>query len=47
MLVLALGADLDPGATPGLLEDGIDFYTESGAFAAYYTLQPAPAAAGQ
>jgi sulfide:quinone oxidoreductase len=39
VLVLALGADLDPGATPGLLEDGIDFYTESGAFAAREVLE--------
>ena len=33
VIVVALGADLDPGATPGLLEGGHDFYTESGAFA--------------
>ena len=33
VLVVALGADLDPGATPGLLEAGHDFYTEAGAFA--------------
>ncbi len=33
VVVVALGADLDPGATPGLLEGGHDFYTESGAFA--------------
>jgi sulfide:quinone oxidoreductase len=39
VLVLALGADLDPGATPGLLEDGIDFYTEAGAFAARDVLE--------
>jgi len=39
VLVLALGADLDPGATPGMLEDGIDFYTESGAFAAREVLE--------
>jgi sulfide:quinone oxidoreductase len=32
-LVVALGADLDPGATPGLLEGGNEFYTVSGAFA--------------
>jgi sulfide:quinone oxidoreductase len=33
VLVVALGADLDPAATPGLLEDGHEFYTVSGAFA--------------
>ncbi len=33
VLVVALGADLDPGATPGLLEDGHEFYTVGGAFA--------------
>jgi sulfide:quinone oxidoreductase len=34
VLVIALGADLDPGATPGLLEGGHEFYTVAGAFAA-------------
>jgi sulfide:quinone oxidoreductase len=33
ILVVALGADLDPAATPGLLEGGHEFYTEAGAFA--------------
>jgi sulfide:quinone oxidoreductase len=33
ILVVALGADLDPGATPGLIETGHEFYTEAGAFA--------------
>ncbi len=33
MLVVALGADLHPEATPGLVEGGHDFYTEAGAFA--------------
>jgi sulfide:quinone oxidoreductase len=33
VMVVALGADLDPAATPGLLEDGHEFYTVSGAFA--------------
>ena len=33
MLVVALGADLDPAATPGLVEGGHEFYTEAGAFA--------------
>lgn len=32
-LVVALGADLDPSATPGLVEGGHEFYTEAGAFA--------------
>ncbi len=33
VLVIALGADLDPGATPGLVEGGHEFYTVAGAFA--------------
>jgi sulfide:quinone oxidoreductase len=33
VLVVALGADLDPGATPGLVEAGHEFYTVDGAFA--------------
>jgi len=33
ILVVALGADLDPAGTPGLLEAGHEFYTEAGAFA--------------
>jgi sulfide:quinone oxidoreductase len=33
ILVVALGADLDPQATPGLLAWGHDFYTEATAFA--------------
>jgi sulfide:quinone oxidoreductase len=32
-LVVALGADLDPAATPGLVEGGNEFYTPEGAFA--------------
>ena len=32
-LVIALGADLHPDATPGLIEGGHEFYTEHGAFA--------------
>ena len=31
VLVVALGADLDPGATPGLVEAGNEFYTVPGA----------------
>lgn len=34
VLVVALGADLDPAATPGLPEGGREFYTVDGAFAA-------------
>jgi sulfide:quinone oxidoreductase len=34
ILVIALGADLDVAATPGLAEAGVDFYTVAGAFAA-------------
>jgi sulfide:quinone oxidoreductase len=33
ILVVALGADLDPAATPGLVEAGHEFYTIAGAFA--------------
>src|ERR1700722_8265887 len=33
VLVVALGADLDPAATPGLVEAGHEFYTPAGAFA--------------
>jgi sulfide:quinone oxidoreductase len=33
VMVVALGADLDPGATPGLIEGGHEFYTVEGAFA--------------
>jgi sulfide:quinone oxidoreductase len=33
ILVVALGADLDPAATPGLAEGGHEFYTVAGAFA--------------
>jgi sulfide:quinone oxidoreductase len=33
ILVIALGADLDPSATPGLVEGGHEFYTVEGAFA--------------
>ena len=33
VLVVALGADLDPEATPGLVEGGHEFYTVAGAFA--------------
>ena len=42
MLVVALGADLDPSATPGLVEDGHDFYTEAGAFALREVLDAFP-----
>jgi sulfide:quinone oxidoreductase len=33
VMVVALGADLDPAATPGLVEGGHEFYTVPGAFA--------------
>jgi sulfide:quinone oxidoreductase len=33
VLVVALGADLHPELTPGLVEGGHEFYTEAGAFA--------------
>jgi len=33
VLVVALGADMDPEATPGLVEGGHEFYTAEGAFA--------------
>src|SRR4051794_3418957 len=32
VLVVALGADLHPAATPGLVEHGHEFYTHAGAF---------------
>jgi sulfide:quinone oxidoreductase len=38
ILVVALGADLHPGATPGLVEGGHEFYTVEGAFALRETL---------
>ncbi len=39
VMVVALGADLDPAATPGLVEGGHEFYTEAGAFAVREVLQ--------
>jgi sulfide:quinone oxidoreductase len=33
VMVVALGAEVDPAATPGLVEGGYEFYTEEGAFA--------------
>lgn len=38
-LVVALGADLDPAATPGLVEAGHEYYTNAGAFAARDVLE--------
>ena len=38
-IVLALGADLDPGATPGLREAGHEYYTTQSAFAARHVLE--------
>lgn len=39
LMVVALGAEVDPAATPGLLEAGHDFYTNAGAFAARDALE--------
>jgi sulfide:quinone oxidoreductase len=33
VLVVALGADVDPASTPGLVEGGHEFYTQQGAYA--------------
>jgi sulfide:quinone oxidoreductase len=38
VLVVALGADLDPAATPGLVDGGHEFYSVAGAFALRDTL---------
>lgn len=38
VLVVALGADVDPTATPGLVEGGYEFYTLKGALAASQAL---------
>ena len=38
-MVVALGADLDPSATPGLVEVGHEFYTVAGAFSAREVLE--------
>lgn len=42
IMVVALGADLDPGATPGLEEAGHEFYTVPGAFALREVLSSFP-----
>jgi sulfide:quinone oxidoreductase len=39
IMVVALGADLDPSATPGLVEGGNEFYTVPGALALREVLQ--------
>ena len=39
VLVVALGADVDPAATPGLVESGHEFYTVDGAFATREVLE--------
>ena len=39
VMVVALGADLDPSATLGLIEGGHEFYTVAGAFAARDVLE--------
>ena len=38
IIVVALGAEVDPSATPGLVEGGHDFYSNAGAFAAKHAL---------
>lgn len=38
-LVVSLGADLDPGATPGLIESGYEYYSYAGALAAKRALE--------
>jgi sulfide:quinone oxidoreductase len=38
-MVVALGADLDPAATPGPVEAGREFYTADGAFASRDVLE--------
>ncbi|MGN9788249.1 NAD(P)/FAD-dependent oxidoreductase [Nonomuraea sp. ZG12] len=42
VMVVALGADLDPAATPGLVEAGHEFYTVEGAFAVRDVLRGFP-----
>jgi sulfide:quinone oxidoreductase len=42
IMVVALGADLDPSATPGLLEAGHEFYTVPGAYALRDVLERFP-----
>ncbi len=42
VLVIALGADLEPSATPGLVEAGHEFYTNRGAFALHDVLAGFP-----
>ena len=39
ILVIALGADYYPGATPGLVEDGYEFYSVEGAARAHQALE--------
>ena len=39
ILVVALGAEVDPSATPGLVEGGYDFYSNAGAFSARDALE--------
>jgi sulfide:quinone oxidoreductase len=42
VMVVALGSDLDPAATPGLIEGGTEFYTVAGAFRAREVLAAFP-----
>jgi sulfide:quinone oxidoreductase len=39
VMVVALGADLDPSDTPGLMEGGYEFYTPEGAFGLRHVLE--------
>jgi sulfide:quinone oxidoreductase len=39
LLVVALGAGYDPGATPGFVEDGFEFYTVEGAQRLHHRLE--------
>lgn len=39
IVVVALGAEIDPSATPGLVEGGYDFYSNAGAFSARDALE--------
>lgn len=39
IVVVALGAEVDPSATPGLVEGGHDFYSNAGAFSARDALE--------
>lgn len=42
VMVVALGAEVDPSATPGMAEGAVEFYTNAGAFAARDVLASFP-----